>query len=320
MISLFARAESWLLALAVAGYFAATLGVWSALLMRVRDDTNAPNDEAARERKSDRALGWGRGALLLAVVAHAVSLVGQGSAVFGVRAGAVGLFGWILGVFALSLRPATAREKESASQTMFAKTTGAQAATPPVMPTVAGTASSVGAFVLPIALVAGAYSLLATNLHRGSSDGREREIVFYAVHVAMFIGGYVALAWAFALALVYLLGESLLKRKSASALRAKLPPLWVADGWIYRATLFGAGLLTLGIATGAILYASRPMPMAPLSDPKVVVSLLTWLAFAMSLIARWLGWRGRRVHLVVVCGFVLLAISFLGTPHWLNAK
>jgi ABC-type uncharacterized transport system permease subunit len=33
----------------------------------------------------------------------------------------------------------------------------------------------------------------------------------------------------------------------------------------------------------------------------------------------WLGWRGRRANIVVVYGFVLLVISFLGTPHLLQS-
>ena len=58
---------------------------------------------------------------------------------------------------------------------------------------------------------------------------------------------------------------------------------------------------------------------AVLRDPKVLVSIATWLTFALHLAARWwLGWRGRKSNWVVVGGFILLAISLLGTPHLLN--
>jgi len=43
------------------------------------------------------------------------------------------------------------------------------------------------------------------------------------------------------------------------------------------------------------------------------------VAFALYMTARlWLGWHGRKANLVVIYGFVLLVISFLGTPHLLE--
>ena len=99
----------------------------------------------------------------------------------------------------------------------------------------------------------------------------------------------------------------------------RLPSLQVADDLIYRATSFGLAMLTLGLFIGMI-WQQRHHPNYPvLQDPKVLLSLVTWVTFATYLASRWwLGWRGRRSNLVVVYGFVLLLISFFGAPHVLS--
>ena len=305
--------EVGLLVIAIAGYFAATLGLWAGLLLKSADASSA------------RAVVWARGTLLGAVVLHALALVGQGSTLLSVRAGVVGLFGWVIAVGALLLPLAWRARPEPHLQLapdLALSGVGAQGGSggAGMRPTRSLPGVSVGAFGVPIALVAAVYSLLVTGLHQTATDAHQLEVPFWVLHVVTIVGAYVALTWAFAASLVYLLEEWLLKHKRLPALWEKLPPLRVADEWIYRATLFGAGLLTLGIATGAAWYAARAPRIAPLHDPKVIVSLLMWGVFGMALGARWLGWRGRRLHFVVVCGFALLTISFLGTPHWLNGR
>jgi ABC-type transport system involved in cytochrome c biogenesis permease subunit len=58
-----------------------------------------------------------------------------------------------------------------------------------------------------------------------------------------------------------------------------------------------------------------------LRDPKVLFSGATWAIFALYLLARCrLGWHGRRSNLVVIYGFVVLAISFFRVPHLFPAS
>ncbi|MDF2441281.1 MAG: hypothetical protein JWN98_2265, partial [Abditibacteriota bacterium] len=107
-----------------------------------------------------------------------------------------------------------------------------------------------------------------------------------------------------------------LKRKRLTGLFQRLPSLQVADEMIYRATSFGLALLTLGLFTGVVWQQRHQPNYAFWQDPKVLFSGLTWLTFALYISSRlWLGWRGRRTNLVVVYGFVLMVISFLGAPH-----
>lgn len=285
MMPFLSRVETPFLVGAIMLYLGAMLLLWSHLLLR----------EETADGHSARfpTLRIGHAVLMLGALLQGLSLLGQGRALLMFRAGVVGLFGWIL--IAVYLAFTLGRNSNARTQASF------------------------GAFVTPLALLAALYSLLAAGLHRYAPTPAALEAPFWIVHVLVALLGYVALAFAFASSLIYLVQESLLKRKKLSGLWRRLPSLSVADAWIARATSFGVAMLSLGIATGAAWYSMHPPPMSPFYDPKVTITLATWLIFALYLVARgWLGWRGRRTNLVVVCGFVLLAISFLGTPHLLG--
>ena len=274
-----AHSESTLLLVAIVLYLCALLSFWSHLFLR---------GDAPRTPRALRIARIGRQSpLWLGALLHALSLVGQGSALFFLQAGVVGLFGWIL---LLAFLISCARgEREIA----------------------------IGAFVTPVVLIAAMYSLAAPPLHR-FAPAQELQTPWLVVHVVIILVSYVALAFAFAASLIYLLQDSLLKQKKLGALWRKLPSLQVADEWIFRATSFGLACLTVGLLTGVLWQREHP-DYAALRDPKVLASFFTWLIFAAYLGARLrLGWRGRKSNWVVVGGFVLLAISFLGTPHLLN--
>jgi ABC-type uncharacterized transport system permease subunit len=276
-IELLSQGESTLLVVAALCYCATMLALWVQLFFRAEDTTRS---------QAQRAF-WSRVLLWAGAAVHALSLLGQGSALFAIKAGVVGLFGWILLLAYL----------------VFGKRIGREVA--------------LGAFVTPVVLIATLFSLAAPLLHR-SIPAAQLAIPWLIIHVVVILISYVALAFAFVASLIYLLQDALLKRKKLGGLWQKLPSLQVADEWIFRATSFGLASLTVGLMIGVLWLRLHPEYVA-LHDPKVLISLATWLTFAVYLAARWrLGWRGRKSNLVVVCGFVLLTISFLGTPHLLN--
>lgn len=236
-------------------------------------------DETARRTPAD----WGRALLWIGALAHLISLAGQGPMLFLQRAGVSGLFGWFLIV----------------SYLVGGQRLGAGS----------------GSIVAPVALCAALYSL-AASVHQTWAPNNNLESFWLATHVFLIIAGYVALSFAFVSSLLYLVQENLLKRKKLTGLWQKLPSLGAADEWIFRATAFGVALLTLGLITGVAFSSAQITGYQPLSDPKVLFSGATWAIFAAYLGARWwLGWHGRRSNLVVVCGFVVLAVSFFGVPH-----
>ena len=288
-----ARGESTLLLFSALLYLSALLGLWTQLFL-LNGEQN--KNSVSRFTALCHGLLWGGWFL------HGASLVGQGSTLFTIRDGVVGLFGWVLLgaylVFGGSAGRKAARNISGTPNAIFQK-------------------SSMGAFVTPVVLVATLYSLAAPTLHPSVPEAALQK-PWLIMHVITILISYVALAFAFAASLLYLLQDNLLKRKKLSGLWLKLPSLQVADEWIYRTTTFGLAALTLGLLSGVLWLRLHPEYSA-LRDPKVLISLATWLTFAIYLIARrQLGWSGRKSNWVVVGGFMLLAISFLATPHLLN--
>lgn len=237
------------------------------------------NEVATKRTPGD----YGRILLWIGAVFQLVAFAGQGPSLFLIWAGVAGLFGWILIV----------------SYLMVGQKLGAGG----------------GAIVAPIALVAALYSLAAPQLHLYVPTGK-LDAYWLAAHVIIILSGYVALAFAFAASLLYLVQEDLLKRKKLSGLWQKLPSLHVADEWIYRATSFGLALLSLGLILGVAFSALQDPNYRALQDPKVLFSAATWAIFMLYLLTRLrLGWHGRKSNLVVIYGFVVMAISFFGVPH-----
>lgn len=269
-------------------YLMAALGLWGQLFLR--------SGSQARSSVS-RFAALCHGFLWSGLGLHLASLIGQGSTLFSIRDGVVGLFGWGFLLSYLLFGGVVAR-RVGTQKTNFQK-------------------SSLGAFVTPVVLIATLYSLAAPPLHP-SVPAASLQKTWLAVHVLIILVSYVALGFAFASSLLYLLQDKLLKQKKLSELWQRLPSLQTADEWIYRATAFGLTALTLGLLSGFLWLRLHPGYLF-LRDPKVLMSLVMWLTFALYIAARWrLGWRGRKSNWVVVAGFVLLTVSFLGTPHLLS--
>lgn len=282
--SFLAHTEGAFLLFAVLAYLGATLLLWAQTFFRADELTL----EAERRHKQTGFFGYAL--LALGALLHGFSLVGQGGALFNSVAGVAGLFGFVVAVSCLAFQRLGR-----------------------------GAAS---AFIAPVALVGALYSLADAPLHHAirPDEVRVLETQMLAVHVTIIIIGYAALSFAFAFSVIYLMQENLLKRKQLRGLWQRLPTLHDADETIFRATSFGLVMLSTGILT-ALLGMHQPPNYAPLADPKVLISLVTWLTFALYIgVRQILGWRGRRTNLVVVYGFVLLAISFFGVPHLVGGK
>ncbi|MFZ5450067.1 MAG: c-type cytochrome biogenesis protein CcsB [Thermodesulfobacteriota bacterium] len=130
------------------------------------------------------------------------------------------------------------------------------------------------------------------------------------VHVVTCFLGYAAFALAFGSAILYLIQE----RQP----RISLPPLPLLDGLIYRTTVLGFLMLTLGIFTGAV-WAESAWGRYWSWDPKETWSLITWLIYAALLHARLLkGWHGRRIAWLAVLGFVAVLFTYFGVSFLLT--
>lgn len=292
---LFASA-GWLLASALVCYGVATVLLWAHLLAR-----GEPARAGARSWQQVAEIA-SFALLFVGLNLHALSLLGVGRAILSEKAGVAGLFGCVLVAAYLGWRHRVGQP-------------------------------TLGAFISPLAFGSALLSLATPTLQSRDAPppyvGYEipyggGETAWLVAHVLLILCGYVALSFAFASSIIYLVQDGLLKRKKLASggasfgagLWQRLPPLGLADQVIERATQLGLLLLSLGLATGAVWSARGPSPHEFWRDPKVLFSLAVWAVFAAYVGARaWLGWRGRRTNMVVVFGFLLAVLSFIGAPH-----
>ena len=131
------------------------------------------------------------------------------------------------------------------------------------------------------------------------------------IHVTLAFLGNAVFGVAFSASLVYLLQERQLKGKKGHVLFRRLPSLETLDTLNYRVLAWGFALLTLGILTGAV-WAEYVWGTVWVWEPRPVLSLVTWVMYALLLHYRMTGWHGRRAAALTIACFVVLVGSFLG--------
>ncbi|MGD0229318.1 MAG: cytochrome c biogenesis protein [Syntrophorhabdales bacterium] len=80
----------------------------------------------------------------------------------------------------------------------------------------------------------------------------------------------------------------------------------------YQSIMVGFPMLTAGILTGAV-WAHYAWGAYWSWDPKETWSLITWIVYALFLHARLTrGWKGRRIALLSIIGFMSVIFTYLG--------
>ncbi len=168
-----------------------------------------------------------------------------------------------------------------------------------------------GAFILPIVLVIVFPALAVPIQDRPLTPALHAGLL--PLHVVAAFLGNALFALAFGVGLVYLLQERELKRRGQLfAIWNKLPSLEILDGLNSRLVAWGFTLLTFAIVSGA-LVAKRTWGSAWSWEPREALAFVTWVLFAGLIGARQLvGWRGRRVAVLTMIGFLLVMGSFVG--------
>ena len=165
-----------------------------------------------------------------------------------------------------------------------------------------------GAFITPVTLLL----FLGAGFQRNVAAVPEPvRSALLPVHVGVNILGIVAFALAFAVALAYLIQESLLRKKQLGGLFQRLPPLDVLDSLGFQLVTIGFPLLTVGIITGAVVAAR--LGEHPSFNVSRLTAMLAWLFFAGVLFLRVLaGWRGRRAAIGTMLGFACAVVVLVG--------
>ena len=168
-----------------------------------------------------------------------------------------------------------------------------------------------GAFVGPFTVAVMVPAHLVHSNARAIAPEVSHSIALF-VHVGAAAIGTAVLALAFGLSVLYLASERQMKEKRPGRLFARLPSLDLLDRAGYRLAVWGFVFLSLAIATGSLVsreVTGSPFPLAP----KEGFAVLAWALFASLIQARLVaGWRGRRVAMLVVAGFLLLVGTYAG--------
>jgi cytochrome c-type biogenesis protein CcsB len=173
-----------------------------------------------------------------------------------------------------------------------------------------------GSFISPLASILMIISMAMPGIE--SVVNPVLKSVWLTVHVGTIFIGDALFVITFAAAIMYLIQERHIKKKTRGSLYTRLPSLETLDSINYRSLMYGFPFLTLGMITGAI-YAQYALGSYWRWDPKEVWSLITWLAYAVLLHERFaVGWRGRRAALMSIVCFCILVFTFLGGSLWLS--
>jgi ABC-type uncharacterized transport system permease subunit len=163
------------------------------------------------------------------------------------------------------------------------------------------------------------FQLLSSVLARPNPPSREIfHDPFFAAHVSLALLGYAAFVVAAGYAFLFLQLYRDLKAGRFSTFYGKLPPLEVLEKMMLGALSAGFVTLTGAVITGAF-WAERLYHDEWLRDPKILITLATWVLYAAALLLRRLRrWQGRQTALASLAGlcailFSLVAVNFFFT-------
>jgi len=168
---------------------------------------------------------------------------------------------------------------------------------------------AIGSAVLPLCFVGTLFAALYPPAADETPDALRS--AWFFVHVPPALLAYVAFAFSFAVAGMYLGEARMLRSKKVAAVLGVLPPLDQLENAMYRTAAFGFLLMTVGMATGA-LWAQSEWGSYWSWEPKQTASLATWLVFATYLHYRVVRHaRGRNGAWMIVIGFACVVLTFL---------
>ncbi|MBI4697368.1 MAG: cytochrome c biogenesis protein CcsA [Nitrospirae bacterium] len=124
-------------------------------------------------------------------------------------------------------------------------------------------------------------------------------------------GGVVAISWAASILFVLAIWRYGLGLKKILASLSLTPNM--LDDIAYKSIAIGFPLFTIGGLIMGAIWANSAWGKYWSWDPKETWSLITWFVYALYLHSRFVsGWRGKRVAILAVIGFVAVILTYLG--------
>jgi ABC-type uncharacterized transport system permease subunit len=169
-------------------------------------------------------------------------------------------------------------------------------------------------FSAPIAAV---FTIVAAFFLRLPVAPREEVVgTFFIGHVITGILGYAAFLMLVVVSILYLVQEKQLKKRPSGSLLERLPALADLDRAQFLFLISGFGLHTLVVASGMIRAVRLKMPFLQ-ADPKVILALVTWVAYGGLLLMRGLSrLRGHRMAVLSIGASVLILATLFAELAW----
>lgn len=172
-----------------------------------------------------------------------------------------------------------------------------------------------GSFVLGLVLVFQVLNAMFPKLDREVPEILQSKL--FSLHVTAAVLGYSAFALAAVYGVLYLLQYRAIRKQKFGLVFRRLPSLDILDRMNYYASAAGFALLTLAIVAGAV-WSSKIYGSVKI-DPKVMVAILTWVVYGVSLGGRHLvSWQGPRMASSSVVGFLVILFSMFAVNFWLT--
>jgi len=180
-----------------------------------------------------------------------------------------------------------------------------------------------GTFLVPIGFFFNILSLFAERLD--VTQIRQVSPLVLGIHSGFLLLGEALFLLAFAAALMYLIQEKNLKSKRFNQWYSRLPSLQKLDELMKLGVRAGFPLLTAGLIIG-FFWASRAWGHGWFADPKVLWSVVVWVAYALlfyGVTAERI--RGRKLARAAILCTVLILVSlvimrFLTSVHSMKSN
>lgn len=171
---------------------------------------------------------------------------------------------------------------------------------------------ALGAFAFPAVAI-----IFIVNLAFADSAAQGHESTpLLVIHVLLTLLSYGAFFMASLAAVMFLVLERALKKHQDPTLIRSFPPLESLKRLVDTCILVGLPLLSLGLVLGFIALSPSGWESI-VRNPKIPPSLVLWAVLLLVAAGRWLGFlRGRRNFYMVLLGFALVVMTFVGLGVW----
>ena len=170
-------------------------------------------------------------------------------------------------------------------------------------------AATLSVFIFPLVFIMTLIGALRNPVSSWSNPAIRN--TWLAVHVVAALLGYAALLFTAAAAVVYLVQERQLKRKSKSSIFRVLPPLGTLDDLISKSLAAGFIFITIGIVIGSI-WAFVEMGTSWIGDSSIGISFITWMVYLALVFFRVsAGWRGRKTAIFSIVALGCCVITWV---------